>query len=292
MNAKAISKIRDKKGRFLKGYSFSLKTQFKKGKPSPRKGIRKPGWTNQTSFKPRSSLWEKNVREYQSIHLWVKTNFGRPDFCEFCKKTQGKFEWANKTGRYIKDKLDWLRLCHICHRDYDLQRNGIKKAAKLILSIHYKQGLILIAGNGGSMEMSDHWAGELVGRFEKERDPIAAYALSSSAIITAISNDYGYEYSFSRQIEALGNRDGLFICLTTSDVNEKENHNLNLRKALNTAFNKKKMKIIILGSNKTKRLRKCANVFIRANGVTTAEIQNDQLRIMHDICREVEKAFI
>src|SRR3990167_8336401 len=64
---------------------LSSKTEFKKGKPSPRKGIRKPGFTNQTSFQPRRSLWATNVREYQNIHRWMKNNFGQPNYCENCK---------------------------------------------------------------------------------------------------------------------------------------------------------------------------------------------------------------
>lgn len=286
---------RNNKGQFIKGLHSYPRTEFKKGKTSPRKGIKKPGFINKTSFKPRQNLWETNVREYQSVHRWIKAHAGQPNFCENCKKEEPSllYHWANKSGKYIKDKSDWVRLCHICHRSLDNKRIGIERAANLIRASHYKKELILIIGNGGSAELATHFSGELIGRFEKKRrEPIGALPLVNSGIITAIANDFGYEHIFSRQVEALGKKGGLLICLTTSDVDKGSGHSLNLWKALGIARDKKKMKIIVIGSHKTRRLRKYASCFIQAAGQDTAEIQNDQLIIVHAVCREVERFFI
>ncbi|GAB3362681.1 D-sedoheptulose 7-phosphate isomerase [Lysobacter rhizosphaerae] len=76
---------------------------------------------------------------------------------------------------------------------------------------------LLFAGNGGSAADAQHWAGELVSRFYYDRPGLAAVALTTdTSILTAIGNDYGYDYTFARQIEALGRADDVFIAISTS----------------------------------------------------------------------------
>ena len=76
---------------------------------------------------------------------------------------------------------------------------------------------ILICGNGGSAADAQHFAAELVGRFEKERPSYPALALTTdSSTLTAIGNDYGFEQVFSRQIEGLGQKGDLLIAISTS----------------------------------------------------------------------------
>lgn len=76
---------------------------------------------------------------------------------------------------------------------------------------------ILFAGNGGSAADAQHWAGELVSRFYYDRPGLAAVALTTdSSILTAIGNDYGYDYIFARQIEALGREGDVFVAISTS----------------------------------------------------------------------------
>lgn len=85
-----------------------------------------------------------------------------------------------------------------------------------------KQGnKILIAGNGGSAADAQHFAGELVGRFLKERKGLGAVALSTdTSILTSIGNDYGYEEIFARQVEALGRPGDVLIGISTSGNSE------------------------------------------------------------------------
>lgn len=76
---------------------------------------------------------------------------------------------------------------------------------------------LMFAGNGGSAADAQHWAGELVSRFYYDRPGLSAIALTTdSSILTAIGNDYGYDYTFARQIEALGREGDVFVAISTS----------------------------------------------------------------------------
>jgi D-sedoheptulose 7-phosphate isomerase len=78
-------------------------------------------------------------------------------------------------------------------------------------------GKLLFCGNGGSAADAQHWAGELVARFMYDRPGLAAIALTTdSSILTAVGNDYGYDYSFARQVEALGRPGDMLFALSTS----------------------------------------------------------------------------
>lgn len=78
-------------------------------------------------------------------------------------------------------------------------------------------GKLLFCGNGGSAADAQHWAGELVSRFYYDRPGLAAIALTTdSSILTAIGNDYGYDYTFARQVEALGRAGDVLVAISTS----------------------------------------------------------------------------
>lgn len=78
-------------------------------------------------------------------------------------------------------------------------------------------GKVLVCGNGGSASDASHFAGELVGRFRREREAFPAIALTTDpAVITAVANDYGFEKIFSRQIEAFGKKGDVLIAISTS----------------------------------------------------------------------------
>lgn len=78
-------------------------------------------------------------------------------------------------------------------------------------------GRLLFAGNGGSAADAQHWAGELVSRFYYDRPGLAAIALTTdTSILTAIGNDYGYDYVFARQVEALGCGGDVLLAISTS----------------------------------------------------------------------------
>ncbi len=87
-----------------------------------------------------------------------------------------------------------------------------------LLRIRLEQGgRLLVAGNGGSAALAHHLAGELVGRYDRERPPFSAFALcAETAGLTAIGNDYGYDEVFSRQVDGHGRSGDVLIALSTS----------------------------------------------------------------------------
>ncbi len=90
-------------------------------------------------------------------------------------------------------------------------------AAGLITTCFQKGGKLLLFGNGGSAADAQHLAGEFMGRFMRERAPLPALALTAdSAVLTGISNDFGFEQLFARQLQALGQADDLVIAISTS----------------------------------------------------------------------------
>ena len=93
----------------------------------------------------------------------------------------------------------------------------ILRTAKALTATIESGNKILICGNGGSAADAQHFAAELVGRFERERPSYPAIALTTdSSTVTAIGNDYGFERVFSRQVEGLGRKGDMLIAISTS----------------------------------------------------------------------------
>jgi D-sedoheptulose 7-phosphate isomerase len=85
----------------------------------------------------------------------------------------------------------------------------IAQSAEILIECLKQRGKILICGNGGSAADAQHMAGELVGRFEMEREGVPCIALTTdSSVLTAWANDYSYEIVFARQVSALGRKEG------------------------------------------------------------------------------------
>src|SRR6266550_2737704 len=112
-------------------------------------------------------------------------------------------------SRAIRDLSELLPRLHALHPQ-------LQKLADAMMECWKKRGKLLIAGNGGSSTDAMHFAEELVARFQKNRKALAAMALCDPSVITCAANDFGYEFIFSRQIEALGNPGDVFIALSTS----------------------------------------------------------------------------
>lgn len=69
-------------------------------------------------------IFKGTETEYKALHNWVRSQLGEPSKCEKCQTTQSKrFEWANKSGKYLRDITDWIRLCTPCHLRMDRGRN-------------------------------------------------------------------------------------------------------------------------------------------------------------------------
>lgn len=89
--------------------------------------------------------------------------------------------------------------------------------ADLLIECLKKGGKVILFGNGGSAADAQHIAAEFIGRFKKDRSALAAISLNTNtSILTALANDYGYEVIFSKQIEALGQKNDIAVGLSTS----------------------------------------------------------------------------
>lgn len=143
-------------------------------------------------------------------------------------------------------------------------------------------GKILICGNGGSAADSQHIAAEIVGRFKKERKGLPAIALTTdTSILTSIGNDYGYDYIFARQVEALCNSQDILIGITTSG------NSANVVRAIEAANAIGAITIGFTGGTGGKLNTLCQqNIVVPSN--VTARIQEAHIFIGHSLCEIIE----
>lgn len=148
----------------------------------------------------------------------------------------------------------------------------------------YKNGKkILIAGNGGSAADAQHFAAELVGRYGFDRPSLPSIALTTdSSNLTAIGNDYGYEYVFSRQVEGLGQEGDLFIGISTSGNSQ------NVINAFASAKDKEITTVALVGRDGGK-MAALADYAIIIPSNATPRIQESHLLVEHIICDIIEK---
>jgi D-sedoheptulose 7-phosphate isomerase len=143
-------------------------------------------------------------------------------------------------------------------------------------------GKIIWCGNGGSASDSQHLAAELVGRFAKNRRALASISLTTdTSILTSLSNDFGFETIFSRQIEALGNSEDVLIGISTSGKSR------NVINAI-TSAKEKRMKTIALTGQGESPLSKVADISIFAPSFITSHIQECHIAIGQALCGSLE----
>jgi len=162
----------------------------------------------------------------------------------------------------------------------------IEKAANLIIDTYKKGKKVLIAGNGGSASDAQHFAAELVVRFKSGRDVhLSCTALTTdTSILTACGNDYGFDYIFAVQIDAHGEKDDLYIGLTTGG------NSPNMIEAIKKAKEKGLKTISLLGKDGGK-IKGMADLDIIVNSYETARIQEGHQTIYHVLADLVTKEF-
>jgi D-sedoheptulose 7-phosphate isomerase len=142
---------------------------------------------------------------------------------------------------------------------------------------------ILACGNGGSAADAQHFASELVGRFRYDRPAWTALSLSSDpSIMTSLSNDYGFERVFARQISAWGSAGDVLVALSTSGSSP------NILAAAHEA-KKRNMFIIALTGNKPTQLTELSDIRLAVPSADTPMIQQAHIAILHTICHIVEQ---
>jgi len=156
------------------------------------------------------------------------------------------------------------------------------KAAELMATCLASGHKILIFGNGGSAADAQHIAAEFVNRFQIERPPLAAVALTTdTSILTSIGNDYHFDEIFSKQVHALGNTDDIAWGISTSGNSE------NVIRALSTA---KKIGLQTIGmTGRGGRLASAADIALTVESESTARIQETHITLGHILCELVDR---
>lgn len=161
--------------------------------------------------------------------------------------------------------------------------NKIESSIEMILESLKQNKKIVIMGNGGSAADAQHMAAEFIGRYLLKRKSIPAISLATdSSILTAIGNDYGFEKTFSRQCEALIEKNDTVIVISTSG-NSK-----NILEALKIC-KKKNTKTIGLTGKSGGKLKEKVDLVIQVPSSSTPRIQEGHRIIIHTICELVEK---
>jgi len=160
----------------------------------------------------------------------------------------------------------------------------IVKAVKIIVESCRSGGELFVFGNGGSAADAQHIAGELVGRYMKDRPPVRARALTTdTSIITSVSNDYGYDSIFTRQLEGIARKGDVVLALTTSG------DSANVVKALEYCRSRDVVTLAITGKGGG-RCAGLADVLLDVPSDRTPAIQEATQVIYHVICELVEES--
>lgn len=164
--------------------------------------------------------------------------------------------------------------------------NAVESSAKIIATSLKKGGKIFSCGNGGSHCNAMHFSEELTGRYRDDRIGYAAISISDPAYFSCVSNDFGYEYVFSRYVESLGNEKDVLFAISTSGKS------LNILNAIKSAYNKG-MKVIFLTAEKENKESKYSD-YVDINicvpfSVYCDYIQEIHIKIIHTIILVVEK---
>jgi D-sedoheptulose 7-phosphate isomerase len=216
------------------------------------------------------------------------------DAQHFAAELVGRFERERPGPPAVALTTDSSALTAIAN-DYDYDRVFSKQvealaapiagAVEVMTSSLLNNGKILSCGNGGSAADAQHFAAELVGRFERERPGLPAVALTTdSSALTAIANDYDYDRVFSKQVEALGNEGDVLLAISTSG-NSK-----NVIEAMKAAQARKVTVIALTGRDGGAMGRMCGprDFHINVAHPRTMRVQEVHLLVVHCLCEVVD----
>lgn len=163
----------------------------------------------------------------------------------------------------------------------------IAKASEIMVECLQNQGTILSCGNGGSASDAQHFSAELINRFERERPPLSALALSTdTSTLTSIANDYDYDLVFSKQVEALGRSGDVLLAISTSG------NSANVMQAIASA-QRKGLKVVALtgkDGGKIASMLKSDDIEVRIPHSRTMRIQECHILAIHCFCDQIDEA--
>ena len=167
----------------------------------------------------------------------------------------------------------------------DVMAAPIERAVRLMTQCLQSGGKVMACGNGGSAADSQHFAAELLNRFEKERPPLAAIALTTdTSTLTSIANDYRYEDVFAKQIQALGKKGDVLLAISTSG------NSPNVIEAIHVAHALGVRVIALTGRNggKINALLSPDDIHLCVPVERTARIQEVHLLTIHCLCDGID----
>lgn len=163
------------------------------------------------------------------------------------------------------------------------QSDNIKIATNTMIKALNSKNKIIYCGNGGSAADSQHLSAELMGRYKLDRKPLPAISLTvDTSAITAIGNDYGFEYIFSRQLEGIGNKGDILYATSTSGESK------NVIKAIEKA-KEIGIKVICITGKDNNKMSKISDITIHAQSNETNHIQEMHIAIGQLICGIIEE---
>jgi D-sedoheptulose 7-phosphate isomerase len=170
-------------------------------------------------------------------------------------------------NRFISDPENW---------------NKIEAAGNLMVQALNSGNKIISCGNGGSLCDAMHFAEELTGRFHKNRRPLPAIAISDPSHLTCVANDFGYDYIFSRVVEALGKPGDLLLAISTSG---------NSQNVINAILSARQagMKVVALTGNSGGQIGSLSDVELRvAHNGYSDRIQEIHIKVIHSLVNFIE----
>jgi len=174
---------------------------------------------------------------------------------------------------------------HLKLQAMDALAGPIAAAAERMVQCLKNDGKIMSCGNGGSAADSQHFAAELINRFERERPALAAIALTTdTSTLTSIANDYHYDQVFSKQVRALGRAGDLLLAISTSG------NSRNVVEAMQVAHDCQMAVVALTGRNggKMAEVLRPTDIHICVPAQSTARIQEVHLLTLHCLCDAID----
>lgn len=182
---------------------------------------------------------------------------------------------TDRIKQHFSDSIQTKMLAH------DTLPETIASAGAIMVQALLEDRKILTCGNGGSAADAQHFASEMLNRFERERPSLPAFALTTdTSTLTSIANDYHYDHIFSKQLKALGQPGDILLAISTSG------NSTNILRAIETAHERKIRVIALTGreGGQLANMLQTTDVEIRVPAETTARIQETHLLIIHCLC--------
>ncbi|WP_066630518.1 D-sedoheptulose 7-phosphate isomerase [Labilibacter marinus] len=167
----------------------------------------------------------------------------------------------------------------------DSNWDKLKAAGDIMVNCLKNGGKIISCGNGGSMSDAMHFAEELSGRFRDDREGLAAISISDPTHITCVGNDYGFDYIFSRYVQAVGKSGDVLLAISTSG------NSANVVHAAEEA-RKKGMQVIVLSGKSGGKLKDICDEELRiAHNGYSDRIQELHIQIIHSLIQYIEMEY-